>query len=127
MAKVILSDGLESISGKVGNMVFRTYKNGTVRVYKARERSQSSHHPTAEELARRRRFALTNQVTAMVQSRYEWINEAARDRKKIWHKVQYYYDKLLAGNPGMEDKELLRMILQQFQVFVGIMLVLCLE
>jgi len=33
MAKVTLMPAIESISGKIGNVVFRTYKNGQTRVY----------------------------------------------------------------------------------------------
>lgn len=40
MAKVTLMDGIQSISGKLGNVCYRTHKNGTISIsLQARKRS----------------------------------------------------------------------------------------
>lgn len=55
MAKVTLRPEIAGISGKVGNMIFRTYKNGQVHVYKAPE-SRRRKHISENELKARALF-----------------------------------------------------------------------
>lgn len=115
MARVTLIPELKGISGKIGNMVFKTYKNGQVRVYKATEKPVArSTKPSERELANRRRFAIVAHVTAKIQHSYEWADEAARDRHSIRKKVQYQYDKTLARLPNASDEDLTCLILHHF-------------
>jgi hypothetical protein len=52
---------------------------------------------------------MVSSITAEIQSRYDRIDQAAADRKSIWQKVAYHYDKL---RPSIEDdKQLKREIL----------------
>jgi hypothetical protein len=106
MARVILAAGLKGISGKIGSMVFRTYKNGHVHVHKASEKWHRVRPATENELANRRRFAFVSRLTAQIQHSYEWADAAARDRKRIREIVQYQYDKLLAQDPTLSEEEL---------------------
>ena len=52
MAKVTLRPEIIGISGKVGNMVFKTYKNGQVRLYKAPSYQRKTSVTNAERQAR---------------------------------------------------------------------------
>ena len=110
MARVILASGLKGISGKIGSMVFRTYKNGTVHVHKASDQWKRSRPATANELANRRRFAFVSRLTAQIQHSYEWADAAAKDRKRIREIVQYQYDKLLAKDPKLSEDEMAKQI-----------------
>jgi len=94
MAKVILAPFIQSISGKVGNLEFRTLKSGKT-VVRARRKNdyQSSCAPTPKAIAQRRRFGLVSAVVAAIQRTYPRIDLAALDRKKIWQKVSYHYAK----------------------------------
>jgi len=56
MAKVTLMPAIESISGKIGNVVFRTYKNGQTRVYSS-DRSPRKTKVTKKETQQREFFA----------------------------------------------------------------------
>lgn len=65
MAKVELPPNMESISGKLGNFIFRTYHrpNGTTetRVYRNPFFGKTaSHKPTKAQLAQQARFRQTN-------------------------------------------------------------------
>ncbi len=94
MAKVILAPFIQSISGKVGNLEFRTLKSGKTVVRARREdEPQTTRILTPKEIAQRRRFGIVSSVTATIQSRYKRIDEAALDRKRIWQKVAYLYAK----------------------------------
>ena len=106
MARVTLAPFIHSISGKVGNLEFRTLKSGRTVVRARRETDYlSSHEPTLKELAQRRRFGIVSSVVTEIQKSYSMIDEAARDRKKIWQKVSYIYAKYC---DSIEDDKLLR-------------------
>ena len=116
MAKVTLAPFIESISGKVGNLQFRTLKSGKTVVHARRCTTEDGimHRatpPTSAEIAHRKRFGMVSSITAEIQSRYDRIDQAAADRKSIWQKVAYHYDKL---RPSIEDdKQLKREILSR--------------
>jgi len=94
MARVQLSPFIKSISGKVGNLEFRTLKSGRTIVRARREYDyQSNQAPTAKALAQRRRFGVVSATVSVIQRNYPRIDEAALDRKKIWQKVAYHYAK----------------------------------
>ena len=113
MAKVTLSPELQSISGKVGNLIFKTYKSGKVGLYRYLPTRRTA-PLSPEERASRRRFAVISRTVAQVQSRYEWIDEAARDRKKIFAKVKYHYDRITAAEPDLSDQQIIARILERF-------------
>lgn len=113
MAKVTLAPFIESISGKVGNLQFRTLKSGRTIVHARRESNwdnRPTRIPTEAEIARRRRFGIVARITGMVQSEYKRIDEAAAARQKIWNRVGRKYDKVLLLNPGLTDEEMIQMI-----------------
>ena len=114
MARVILNPELKGISGKIGNLVFRTYKNGHVHVFRANEEKQRKSRVSESEMANRRRFGIVSRMTYQLQSCYVRADDAAANRKKIRERVQYLYDKLLAVFPELTDQEMERAIRQHF-------------
>ena len=120
MARVTLAPFIEGISGKVGNLEFRTYKNGktTVRVRKSKyEREESGRKKpfTAGEKAAQRRFGIVAHVTGVLQAEYQRIDEAAKARQKIWNKVSRHYEKMLELFPEASDEELKALLLQSLR------------
>ena len=110
MARVILAPFIESISGKVGNLQFRTLKSGRTVVHARRcvaedGTAHRSTPPTPAEIAHRKRFGMVSAITAEIQGSYARIDQAAADRKSIWQKVAYHYDKL---RPSIEDDKQLK-------------------
>ena len=110
MAKVTLAPFIESISGKVGNLQFRTLKSGRTVVHARRCTTEDgimhrSTPPTPAEIAHRKRFGMVSSITAEIQGRYPRIDQAAADRKLIWQRVAYHYDKL---RPSIEDDKQLK-------------------
>ena len=113
MAKVILAPFISSISGKVGNLEFRTLKSGrtTVRVRRNTD-YLSTRVPSDKEKAHRRRFGIVSSVVATIQSCYPRIDEAALDRKRIWQKVSYIYAKYC--DSISDDAELQQKLLDEY-------------
>ena len=116
MAKVVLAPFIESISGKVGNLQFRTLKSGETVVHARRCTTEDGimHRatpPTQAEIAHRKRFGMVSSITAEIQSLYPRIDQAAADRKSIWKKVAYHYDKLRSSIE--DDKQLKQEILSR--------------
>ena len=94
MAKVTLAPFIQSISGKVGDLEFRTLKSGRTIVRASRKKDYlNKREPTAKERAQRRRFAVVSSTVAIIQREYPRVDWAAQDRKKIWQKVAYLYAK----------------------------------
>ena len=117
MAKVILAPFIESISGKVGNLQFRTLKSGRTVVHARRGMTEEgimhrSTPPTKAEIAHRKRFGMVSSITAEIQGRYARIDKAAADRQQIWLKVKYLYDKHV--NEVEDEKELRKLILAKY-------------
>ena len=115
MARVVLAPFIQSISGKVGNLEFRTLKSGKTIVHarSAETAAQRAHRePTASEQARWKRFGMVSSITAEIQRGYARIDEAAHDRQKIWLRVKYLYDKLSGSYE--DEKELRRVILEKY-------------
>ena len=116
MARVILAPFIESISGKVGNLQFRTLKSGKTVVHARRCTTEDGimHRatpPTQAEIAHRKRFGMVSSITAEIQSLYPRIDQAAADRKSIWKRVAYHYDKLRSSIE--DDKQLKQEILSR--------------
>ena len=116
MARVILAPFIESISGKVGNLQFRTLKSGRTVVHARRcvaedGTAHRSTPPTPAEIAHRKRFGMVSSITAEIQSLYPRIDQAAADRKLIWQRVAYHYDKLRSSIE--DDKQLKQEILSR--------------
>ena len=117
MAKVILAPFIESISGKVGNLQFRTLKSGRTVVHARRGMTEEgivhrSTPPTQAEIAHRKRFGMVSSITAEIQGRYARIDKAAADRQQIWLKVKYLYDKHV--QEVEDEKELRKLILAKY-------------
>ena len=114
MAKVILAPFIHSISGKVGNLEFRTLKSGKTVVRACRSTDyQSTREPTPKEREQRRRFGIVSSVVSEIQHCYPRIEEAALDRKKIWQKVAYLYAKF--HNDISDDAQLRTKLLDAYQ------------
>ena len=85
MAKIELRNGvIQSLSGKLGNTLFKTYRNGQVRAYiMPSGRYQRLSPLSPDEIRNRQLFAF---ITAEVRRR---INAGdTRPRKIIWAEVQ---------------------------------------
>ena len=117
MARVILAPYIKSISGKVGNLEFRTLKSGKTVVHTRRlfDDDQPPHKPTPAEIAQRRRFGIVSSIVAEIQNHYKRIDQAAADRKLIWERVTYAYRKLTQRNPALNDEEIRLILFNQYQ------------
>ena len=112
MARVTFQPGIMSVSGSVGDLVFRTYKNGKTTVHK-----KARPHKTAvtdEEKVRRRRFGIVSSLVCELQGAMDNVKSASEARKRLWNQVGYHYDKVIVRNPGVTDEELKRLIRKHF-------------
>lgn len=91
MARVELMPGIQSISGSVGNLTFKT-RNGKTYVYE-KTVPELPEHPSRKEKNRHKRAVLIDRYVAMLQREYADIYEAIRQRKKIYERVASLYDK----------------------------------
>jgi len=82
MAKVELMPCIESLSGRVGNIIFKTYKNGQVRMYPAAP-SQRRTPVSKAETANRSLFMLI----AREVNRLKAVGDP-RSRKVLWNVVR---------------------------------------
>ena len=82
MAKVELMPGIKSISGRVGNMIFRTYRNGKVRAYPAQQFKRTTKLSPAECNARFTFGAIAVEVARRM------ADGDTRPRKTIWAEVK---------------------------------------
>ena len=64
MANVTLLDGIMSISGKIGNTIYRTTASGKTIAYQQRKHRISP--PTEKELQLRKRFAIASRIANAV-------------------------------------------------------------
>ena len=108
MARVVLAPFIESISGKVGELEFRTLKSGKTVVHTRNgwSKDKPKRKCSEAELAQQRRFSIVSRITAKLQSEYARIDKAAADRHKIWNQVSRHYERILKENPQMSDSEL---------------------
>ena len=76
MAKVTLRPEIMSISGKVGKVMFKTFKNGEVRMYQApsyeRKKPFSEKELQAKELFRRRAKRVAELQSAGIPKQMAW-------------------------------------------------------
>ena len=86
MAQCNLFQGIASISGKLGNVIFKTFTrpdgSSVTRVYSSEGHKQRSTKPSDRELAQRARFAAMSR--ALAQRRR---NGDTRPKKIIWDEV----------------------------------------
>ena len=82
MANVKLMAGIEGISGKVGGLIFKTYKNGKVRMFRAEEHKRKKKLSQNEKDARTRFSAIAKEVSRMQ------AEGDTRDRKTLWAEVK---------------------------------------
>ena len=64
MAIVTMLDGLMSISGKIGNTIYRTTASGKTIAYQ--QQSHRTSPPTEKELQQRKRFAIAVRIARVV-------------------------------------------------------------
>ena len=64
MAKVTLMDGIMSISGKIGDTIYRTTASGKTIAYQKRNTRTSP--PTEKEIQQRKRFAIATRIARQV-------------------------------------------------------------
>ena len=86
MANCNLLPGIASISGKLGNVLFKTFtrRDGTsvTRIYRADARTKRRSRPSERELAQRRLFGRISSEVARRQR-----NGDTRPKKIIWDEV----------------------------------------
>ena len=82
MAKITLPPEIIGISGRVGNMIFRTTKDGRTFVNSANRQKRST-QPKPAEIAQRQRFTLMAQEVAR-----RIANGDHRQRAIIWREVK---------------------------------------
>ena len=92
MAKVTLMPGIESISGTVGNVTFRTI-NGKTFMSK-RKAPVLPKDATRQQKAQFRKRKVVDTCVVLVQAQKEDILEAIGQRKKIRDRICYLYEKL---------------------------------
>lgn len=91
MARVELMPGIESISGTVGNLTFRTVNGKTVVHKKAKPLLPEK--PTNQEKAKYKRATVIGQCVAMVQNGIGDLREAIAQRDMIRHRISRLYDR----------------------------------
>lgn len=93
MARVKFNPGqpIQSLSGTLGNAVFRTMYGRTF-VFE-RARPVLPKNATREQKARYRRRVMVDECVRILQDEIEDITEAIAMRKKILERVGYLYDK----------------------------------
>ena len=89
MAKVELTPGIESISGTVGNLTFRTV-NGKTFVHEKTE-PVLPEKPTRQERAKYKRDVIIDQCVRILQGEIEDLREAMRMRPKIRSRLMSLY------------------------------------
>ena len=91
MARVKLMPGIESISGKVGKMVFRTI-NGKTYVHEAGGPVLPADASRQEKAAYRKRVVV-EECVYLIQKEMQNTLEAIRQHKKIYDRVRRLYDR----------------------------------
>ena len=87
MARVDLPAGITSISGKIGNVCFRTMKSSG-RVYMSRMPSPRSSQPSEKEIAARELFRKKAQTVALMK------REGSRlSHQELWREMDKIYPK----------------------------------
>ena len=81
MADVTFLDGLATISGKIGNTIFRKTPSGKTIAYQQRHYRQSP--PTEKELQQRKRFAIAARIVRSVLSHPEMRKTLQNIYKRI--------------------------------------------
>ena len=92
MAKVELMPGIESISGTIGDVTFRTI-NGKTFMSKRMEPALPK-NATRKQKAQFRKRKVVDACVALVQAQKDDMLEAIGQRKKIRDRICYLYEKL---------------------------------
>ena len=92
MAKVRLMPGIESISGTIGEVTFRTI-NGKTFMSKRKE-PELPKNATRKQKAQYKKRKLVDSCVVLIQSQMEDMLEAIDQRKKIRDRICYLYEKL---------------------------------
>ena len=96
MARVTFMDGIATISGKLGDTIYRQTASGKTIAYKAPQ--QTYHKPTLAELNHRNRFALISKLVSTI------LGEPAQ---------RAAYEQLLKQTPSAKRLTLRQFIFQQ--------------
>ena len=96
MAKVTFTDGIATISGKLGDTIYRQTASGKTIAYKAPQ--QTYHNPTLAELNHRNRFALISNLVSTI------LGDPAQ---------RAAYEQLLKQTPSAQRLTLRQFIFQQ--------------
>jgi|GEM_PF-6883808 len=102
--------GIESISGKVGNVVFRTI-NGQTYLHASTPAWKIEEPKNASERRERKRHEVIDNVVRIIQSEMD-IAEAAEKYKKIYNRAVYIYAHKLSKKErsGGKKQQILRML-----------------
>lgn len=93
MARVELMPGIERISGSIGNVVFKTYKNGKT-IMMHRPEPVLSRNASRAERAQFKKRVIIDACVVLAQDQMEDMLEAIAQRKRIRDRMRYLYDKL---------------------------------
>ena len=102
MAKVTFIGGIASISGKLGDTIYRRTASGKTIAYKATQ--QTYHKPTPAELNHRNRFALISKLVSTIlgdpaqRAAYEQLLKQTHSAKRLTLR-QFIFQQLFATLP----------------------------
>ena len=102
MAKVTFIGGIASISGKLGDTIYRRTASGKTVEYKATQ--QTYHKPTPAELNHRNRFALISKLVSTIlgdpaqRAAYEQLLKQTHSAKRLTLR-QFIFQQLFATLP----------------------------
>ena len=102
MARVTFMDGIATISGKLGDTIYRRTASGKTIAYKAPQ--QTYHKPTLAELNHRNRFALISKLVSTIlgdpaqRTAYEQLLKQTPSAKRLTLR-QFIFQQLSATLP----------------------------
>ena len=91
MARVELMPGIDSISGTVGKLTFRTVNGKTF--VQAKRLPELPDKPNRKEKARYKRAVVIDNCVCLLQSEYPDLRDAILHHRRIYDRVAYLYDK----------------------------------
>ena len=92
MAQVKLKQGIESLSGTIGNVTFRTYKTGKV-VMLQKPEPQLPPNATRKQKAAYKKHLIVHECVTLIQSQMNDMLLAIKQRNTIYTRIARLYDK----------------------------------
>ena len=95
MARVKLIPGIESLSGTIGDVTFRTM-NGKTFMHRKAEPVLPP-HATRKQKAQYKKRVIVNDCVVLVQAEMENVFEALEQRSRIYDTIRHLYDRYAPG------------------------------